>query len=77
MPITLMWSALQYTIAGNVSGLASGNSLVLQNNSTNDLNISADGSFVFSMALDDESAYNISVLTQPTNPAPLPIKMEY
>ncbi len=66
--INVVCTTIQYTIAGNVSGLASGNSLVLQNNSTNDLNISADGSFVFSMALDDESAYNISVLTQPTDP---------
>jgi len=56
-----------FTIGGSVSGLF-GTGLVLQNNGEDDLAISADGSFTFSTAVDDGSAYTISVLTQPDGP---------
>ncbi|GAA4817396.1 hypothetical protein GCM10011365_13050 [Marinicella pacifica] len=58
----------QYSVGGTVSGLASGNDVVLQNNSTDDLTFSADGSFVFDTQLDDESNYAVTVLTNPTTP---------
>ena len=57
----------QFTVGGNVSGLA-GSGLVLQNNGGDDLAISADGSFTFATALDDETAYAVTVLTQPVTP---------
>ncbi len=57
-----------YSIGGTVSGLATGNSVVLQNNGGDDLTIAADGSFTFSTALADGSAYDVTVLTQPTTP---------
>jgi N-acetylneuraminic acid mutarotase len=57
-----------YSIGGNVTGLASGNSVVLQNNSGDDVTVSANSSFSFSTELDDESGYSVSVLTQPTTP---------
>lgn len=57
-----------YTIGGSVSGLALGNDLTLQNNGGDDLIISNDGTFTFSTALDDESNYAVTVLTQPTSP---------
>jgi len=56
-----------YTIGGNVSGL-SGTGLVLQNNAGDDLPIAADGNFTFATALDDGSAYSVTVLTQPSDP---------
>lgn len=58
----------QYSIGGTVSGLASDNNVILQNNGTDDLTVSADGVFTFATLLDDESAYEVTVLTQPTSP---------
>ena len=57
-----------YSIGGTVSGLASGNSVVLQNNGGDDLSVNADGGFTFATELDDESGYAVTVLTQPTAP---------
>jgi hypothetical protein len=54
-----------YTIGGTVSGLT-GSGLVLQNNSGNNLAVSASGSFTFSTAVDSGAAYSVMVLTQPT-----------
>ncbi|MCG6118775.1 MAG: choice-of-anchor D domain-containing protein [Aquimonas sp.] len=56
-----------YTIGGTVSGLA-GSGLVLRNNGDDDLPISADGSFSFATALNDLSAYAVTVLAQPNTP---------
>lgn len=53
-----------YTLGGTVSGLSG--TVVLQNNSGNDLSITADGSFTFTTALADASTYAVTVLTQPT-----------
>lgn len=49
-----------------VTGLT-GTGLILQNNNTDDLAIDADGSFSYSVASGE--SYQISVLTQPGNPA--------
>ena len=57
-----------YTVGGSLSGLASGNTLVLQNNGSDDLSLSANGSFIFDTALVDGSSYAVTVLTQPTSP---------
>ncbi|MGJ8662456.1 MAG: hypothetical protein ACSHWU_02345, partial [Marinicella sp.] len=57
-----------YTIGGSVTGLAAGNSVTLQNNLGDDLVVAADGGFTFATALDDESTYAVTVLTQPTTP---------
>jgi len=56
-----------YTVGGDVTGLV-GSGLVLQNNGGDDLDIAADGSFVFTSALVDLSDYAVTVLTQPTSP---------
>ncbi|MFV0542173.1 MAG: FG-GAP repeat protein [Marinicella pacifica] len=58
----------QYSIGGIVSDLATGNEVVLQNNGGDDLTVSANDSFTFATNLDDESAYDVTVLTQPTSP---------
>ena len=57
-----------YTIGGNVSGL-SGTGLVLQNNGGNNLAVSANGAFTFSIAIASGSAYAVTVFTQPTSPS--------
>jgi alpha-tubulin suppressor-like RCC1 family protein len=56
-----------FTVGGNVSGLT-GSGLVLQNNGGNNLSVSANGSFAFSSAINRGSNYNVTVLTQPSNP---------
>ncbi len=57
-----------YVIGGTISGLAAGNSVVLQNNASDDLVLTSDGNFGFATALPDGSSYDISVLTQPESP---------
>ncbi|MEZ5470650.1 MAG: hypothetical protein R3E90_02640 [Marinicella sp.] len=58
----------QYNVGVNVSGLAAGNSVILQNNGGDNLTVNNDGSSNFATALDDGSAYNVTVLTQPSTP---------
>jgi hypothetical protein len=57
-----------YTIAGSASGVA-GSGLVLQNNGGNNISISQAGSFAFTTPLASGAAYQVTVLTQPSNPA--------
>ncbi|EDP74720.1 hypothetical protein [Hydrogenivirga sp. 128-5-R1-1] len=53
-----------YAVGGTISGLSG--TLVLQNNGGDDLSVSTSGSFTFSTTLTDGSAYNVTILTQPT-----------
>ena len=55
-----------YTVGGTVTGLIG--TVVLQNNGTDKKIVSADGSFTFDAALANQTAYEITVLTQPTEP---------
>jgi Putative esterase len=55
-----------YTVGGAVSGLASGGTVVLQNNAANDLSVTANVAFTFSTALASGAAYNVTVKTNPT-----------
>jgi alpha-tubulin suppressor-like RCC1 family protein len=57
-----------YTIGGTVSGMA-GSGLVLQDNGSDNLPITQNGSFTFPTALVSGKGYAVTVLTQPTNPA--------
>jgi|GEM_PF-6822797 len=54
-----------YTVGGTVSGLDTGESVVLQNNAADDLTVSADGAFTFATAIADGAAYAVTVLTAP------------
>ncbi len=54
-----------YTIGGTITGLA-GDGLVLQNNLSDDLIISTDGSFAFSATQVRNTDYIVSVLSNPT-----------
>lgn len=55
-----------YTVGGSVSGLAPGQSVVLQNNGASDLAVSANGAFTFGTPLAGGATYAVTVLTQPT-----------
>jgi len=55
-----------YTVGGSVSGLA-GSGLVLQDNGGGNLSMSGSGQFTFTTALDNGAAYDVTVLSQPTN----------
>lgn len=55
-----------YTAGGTLSGLDSGKSVVLQNNSGDNLTLSTNGSFAFATALSDGAAYDVTVATQPS-----------
>jgi trimeric autotransporter adhesin len=65
--IAVSCSNNNFTIGGNVSGL-SGSGLVLQTNGANNFPVAASGSYVFA-TLPSGTAYTVTVLSQPTNPA--------
>lgn len=54
-----------YSIGGSVSGLT-GSGLVLRDNGTDNLPVSANGTFKFSVKIEIGSAYSVIVATQPT-----------
>jgi uncharacterized repeat protein (TIGR03803 family) len=56
-----------YTIGGTVSGLQASTNVVLLDNGTNNLPLSANGSFTFTTPILGGSNYNVTVLTQPAN----------
>lgn len=60
--------ASSFTVGGSVTGLASGASLVLRNNGTNDLPIGTNGPFAFTARIASGSPYAVTVATQPTTP---------
>ena len=57
-----------YTVGGTASGLA-GSGLVLRNNVGDDLPLSANATFTFATRIASGAAYNVTVYSQPTNPA--------
>ncbi len=58
-----------YVVGGTVTSLPVGASVVLQNNGTDNLTLTANGSFVFNTSLATSATYNVTVLTQPAAPA--------
>lgn len=56
-----------FAISGAVSGLL-GAGLVLQNNGGDDVGVESDGGFTFPTGVASAAAYNVTVLTQPSNP---------
>lgn len=54
-----------YTVGGSVTGLADGGTLVLHNNGADDLSVSANGPFTFATGLVNNSAYAVTVHSQP------------
>jgi sugar lactone lactonase YvrE len=54
-----------FAVAGTVSGLSSGESLVLQENGGNNTTVSANGSFALPAALASGATYTVTVITPP------------
>lgn len=57
-----------YSIGGNISGLANGNTVNIANSNGDVLINQTNGVFTFPNQLNDGSAYNVTVTLQPTNP---------
>lgn len=64
--VTVSCTTATHTVGGTVSGLGSGKSVVLQNNGGDNLTVSADGGFTFATPVVSGAAYNVTVLTPPT-----------
>jgi hypothetical protein len=54
------------TIGGTISGLGTGQSVVVQDNGGDNVTLSANGSFAFPTQLSSGTPYNVTILTQPT-----------
>lgn len=57
----------QYTVGGTINGLA-GSGMVLQNNGGDNLTVTGTGTVPFTFATVVSGSYNVTVLTQPSNP---------
>src|SRR3989338_4741816 len=57
---------LKYTVGGDISGLDG--TVVLQNNSGDNLTLTSNSSFTFATSLSNGAAYSVTVLTNPTSP---------
>lgn len=57
--------AAQFTIGGNVRGLASGKQLALRNSNDDTLTITADGAFTFPKTVAANGGFQVTVATQP------------
>jgi len=58
-------SSPMYTVSVTLSGLQSSKSVILQDNGSDNLPVSANGTIAFSTALSSGAAYSVTVLTQP------------
>ncbi len=57
-----------YTVGGTISGLASNESVVLQDNGGDNLTVNANGTFTFATAVASGAPYAVTVLTNPASP---------
>lgn len=62
-------TTVEFSVGGSVSGLSGTTGLVLQNNGGDDLAIATSTSFTFPTSLPNGALYNVTVATQPSNPA--------
>ncbi len=65
--VTVTCASTKFTVGGTVIGL-SGTGLVLQDNNTDDLTVSANGTFSFATPVASGSAFAVTVKTQPSTP---------
>ncbi|MFH1830609.1 MAG: Ig-like domain-containing protein [Pseudomonadota bacterium] len=63
--VSVVCSFSSFTVGGTVLGLGAGKSVVLRNNSADDLTISADGEFTFATVVADGGGYDVTVKVQP------------
>ncbi|CAM4407715.1 MAG: hypothetical protein LEGION0403_FIIPPAGN_00912 [Legionella sp.] len=64
--VTVNCSTSTRTVGGNVSGLAASQSIVMQNNGSDNLIANSNGSFIFSTPVAQGATYNVTILTQPS-----------
>ena len=64
--VTASFTLNTYSIGGNVTGLADGQSVVLQNHDGDDKTVTANAPFTFATEIDYDSDYAVTVETQPT-----------
>jgi hypothetical protein len=67
--VTVTCTSSSFTVGGTVAGLATGASLVLQNNGGDNRTVSANGGFTFATSVASGGSYVVTVLTQPTSPS--------
>jgi hypothetical protein len=58
-----------FTIGGMVTGLSTGDSVVLEDNLADDLTVATDGAFTFTTSIASAAMYSVTVKTQPASPA--------
>jgi len=63
--LRIVCSVAKFTVGGNVSGLASGQTVVLENNGADSLSVQGNGDFVFDTPIAFNSSYNVTVTGQP------------
>jgi 6-phosphogluconolactonase (cycloisomerase 2 family) len=63
--VAVMCTPISYKLGGSVSGLLTGNSVVLQNSTVGTATVSANGAYAFSTPITSSSAYAVTVTTQP------------
>lgn len=72
LDVVVVCSAYSYKVGGQIEGLAGGSTVVLQNNSGDDLSVANvapfDGMFEFERPVALGAEYRVTVATQPTNP---------
>jgi hypothetical protein len=64
--VTCTTATTTFNISGTLTGLSAGSSVVLQDNGTDNLTLTADGAFTFATKVTN---YSVTVLTQPVNQA--------
>jgi hypothetical protein len=58
-----------FTVGGNLSGLVTGSALLLQDNGGSNLLLTENGSFLFAATVGSGTAYDVTVLAEPSAPA--------
>jgi hypothetical protein len=66
--VDVVCSTHAFAVGGSVSGLAPGSKVVLQDNGTDDREVTGSCSFAFASPVADGATYSVSVKSQPTNP---------
>ncbi len=63
--ISITRAPMSYSVGGSVTGL--NGSLTIQNNTTDNLTINANGAFTFGSFVLDKESYGVTIITQPTD----------